>query len=251
MNRHADRRRPWLALVFALAHAAMFVPVSHAGAPLAAGASGQDAAPAGASGQDAAPAETPVQDAAPAGASVQDAAPAGASGQGAAPADTPVQDAAQTDATSAPPPRSYGLPRRLGWSWDLEVDLGLRVARRNADAALGMARVQAGVLRASEPWYFSFSATAELGGAADRGLGAQVTATHLYAGTWAHLGASWQAHDRVAVTSLGAGWSLFGVEWQRRLDPGDHGDALLLHLRVPLGTVWFLVTRRPVASPRP
>jgi hypothetical protein len=171
--------------------------------------------------------------------------------------DTAGQNDGQSDGRSdgqgavdgAPPPRSFGLPQRVGWSWDLEVDLGLRLAERDVDAARGMARVQAGALWANEPYYFSFGATAELGGAADRGLGAQVTMTHLYAGTWAHLGASWLPRDSAAMTSVGVGWSLFGVEWQHRLDDGQ-GDALLLHVRLPLGTTWFLLTHKPAARPR-
>jgi hypothetical protein len=149
-----------------------------------------------------------------------------------------------------PPPRTYGLPRRVGWNWDLEVDLGLRLAERDIDASLGMARVQAGALWADEPLYYSLGLTAEIGGSAGRGLGGQATVTHLFTGTWAHLGASWLPRDSAAMTSLGVGWSLFGLEWQHRFDDGQ-SDALLFHLRLPLGTTWFLFTRKPVASTRP
>lgn len=166
-------------------------------------------------------------------------------------ADADDQSAGQGAVDGTRPPRSFGEPQRVGWGWDLEIDLGLRLADRELDASLGMARLQAGALWASEPYYFSFGATAELGGAADRGLGAQVTITHLDAGAWAHLGASWLPRDSAAMTSLGAGWSLFGLEWQHRLDDGDgQGDALLLHVRLPLGTTWFLFTHKPVARPR-
>lgn len=158
--------------------------------------------------------------------------------------------AAGKAAPATPPPRTYGLPRRVGWSWDLEVDLGLRLAERNIDAPLGMARLQAGALWADEPMYYSLGLTAEIGGAAGRGLGAQATVTHLFTGTWAHLGASWLVRDSAAMTALGVGWSLFGVEWQHRFD-GGQSDVLLFHLRLPLGTTWFLFTHRPVASTRP
>lgn len=212
-------RRPWAGLVLAaaLARTAVFVPVSHADQQDTAGS---DEPPAGqATGQGSG--EPAVQ---PAG----QGAPDGAGG-------------------GARPARTFGLPQRVGWSWDVEIDLGLRLADRDIDAARGMARLQAGALWANEPYYFSFGATAEIGGAAERGVGAQVTMTHLYAGTWTHLGASWLPRDSAVMSSLGAGWSLFGAEWQHRF---DDGDALLLHVRLPLGTTWFLFTHRPVARPR-
>jgi hypothetical protein len=206
MSPHARKRdrRPWpgLVLAAAMAQAAVFVPVSHADQPDAAG----DEQAAGQGSGQPAPAAAPP-----------------------------------------PPPRSYGLPQRAGWSWDVEVDLGLRLKDRDLEAARGMARLQVGALWAQEPYYFSFGATAEVGGAAERALGAQVTMTHLFAGTWGHLGASWLPRDSTAMTSLGAGWSLFGVEWQHRL---DDGDALLLHVRLPLGTTWFLLTHKPVGRTR-
>lgn len=228
MIAHARQRdrRPWPGLVLAAAaaaaHAAVFVPVSHADEPATAGSADQD------SGQ-------------PAGQDSGQPAPAEDSGQPAG------QDAGQAAPAEVAPPRSYGLPQRVGWSWDLEVDLGLRLADRDIEARRGMARLQAGALWANEPYYVSFGATAEIGGAADRALGAQVTMTHLYGGMWTHLGASWLPRDSAAMTSLGAGWSLFGVEWQHRL---DDGDALLLHVRLPLGTTWFLLTHKPVARTR-
>jgi hypothetical protein len=231
-SRHARKRarRPVFGLILAaiLAHAAISVPASHADGPGASGSAGQGAA-----------------DGAPPTAS-------GSAGQGAADGAPPTasDSAGQGAADGAPPPRSFGLPRRMGWSWDLEVDLGLCLIDREVDATLGMARLQVGALRADEPYYYSLGATAELGGAADRAVGGQVTVTHLYTGTWAHIGASWIPRDRAALASLAAGWSLFGVEWQRRLDD-DQGDALLLHLRLPLGTTWFLLTHRPVAHTRP
>jgi hypothetical protein len=221
-------RRPWAGLVLAaaLAHTAVSVPVSHADQQGAAGsdeqAAGQD------SGQ---PASQGAGEDFGQGAGEDSGQPA-ASGAGAG---------------ESARPRTFGLPQRVGWSWDVEIDLGLRLLDRDVDAARGMARLQAGALWANEPYYFSFGATAELGGAADRAVGAQVTMTHLYAGTWTHLGASWLPRDSAAMTSLGLGWSLFGVEWQHRF---DDGDALLLHVRLPLGTTWFLFTHKPVAQTR-
>jgi hypothetical protein len=230
-------RRPWAGLVLAaaLAHTTVFVPMSHADQQDPAG---RDEPPAGqATGQGSGePAEAAGE-------------PAEAAGQGAGePAVQPAGQGAPDGAGGgARPARTFGLPQRVGWSWDVEIDLGLRLADRDIDAARGMARLQAGALWANEPYYFSFGATAELGGAAERAVGAQVTMTHLYAGTWTHLGASWLPRDSAVMSSLGAGWSLFGAEWQHRF---DDGDALLLHVRLPLGTTWFLFTHRPVAPTR-
>jgi hypothetical protein len=164
--------------------------------------------------------------------------------------DAAGQAAGQAPADGAPPPRSFGLPRRVGWSWDVELDLGLRLVDDNLDTSLGMARLQAGVLRADEPYYYSLGVTGEVGGAADRSVGLQATVTHLHAGTWLHLGGSWLVRDSAAASALAVGWSLFGVEWQHRFDDSS-GDGLLLQLRVPLGTTWFLFTRRPVGRARP
>lgn len=229
MSRQPRQRdpRPWRALVMTmLAHAAIFVSSSHAGEPGATGAIDSAATDPAASGV---PPATP--DVAP------DATGAAEQGSGQA-----------TD--GALPPRSFGLPRRVGWSWDVELDLGLRLTDDDVDASLGMARLQAGVLRADEPYYYSLGVTGELGGAADRSVGLQATVTHLHAGTWLHLGGSWLVRDRAAASSLALGWSLFGVEWQHRFDD-PAGDALLLQLRLPLGTTWFLFTHRPVGRARP
>jgi hypothetical protein len=217
-------RRPWAGLVLAaaLAQATVFVPVSGADEQAAAGSDEQPTEPS---------TDQTVDEAA------GQAAPDAGSGQ-------PAPDSV---GAGARPARTFGLPQRVGWSWDVEIDLGLRLLDRDVDAARGMARLQAGALWANEPYYFSFGATAEIGGAADRGVGAQVTMTHLYAGTWTHLGASWLPRDSAAMGSLGLGWSLFGAEWQHRF---DDGDAVLLHVRLPLGTTWFLFTHKPVARTR-
>ena len=111
-----------------------------------------------------------------------------------------------------------------------------------------MGRLQAGGLYVTEPWVFAAGATGEIGGLADAGIGGQLSITHLRTGVWGHAGASWTTGE--PMTSIAAGVTLLGVEWQRQIGDdatGDDatGDAFLLHLRIPIGTTAFLLTHDP------
>ncbi|WP_428261718.1 hypothetical protein [Haliangium sp.] len=202
------------------------------------------------------PAPQPSPDGAPAPATAPQPTPSsdGAPAPATAPQPTPSSDSAPAPATAPQPsPRALPmgtpamfLPRRTGLSWDLELGLGLRLYDNEDTADLFAGRVRAGVLWVYEPSFVSLGATAEIGGLASLGFGAQLSYTHLYRGLWGQLGASWlPGDDGGTMASLGAGWSLFGLEWQIR---DNDEQALLFHLRLPLGTTWFLFTHKPRAS---
>ena len=138
------------------------------------------------------------------------------------------------------------LPRRSGIGWDLELQMGLRIVDSDeANADFFMGRAQAGVLLVREPWVLALDATAEFGGIADPGFGGQVSLTHIWSGLWGHLGASSARTDDMVI-SMGAGITLFGLEFERRMDfDGSGQNALFAVLRVPIGTAFFLFTTRP------
>jgi hypothetical protein len=140
----------------------------------------------------------------------------------------------------------FNIPRRRGVSWDLEIEGGLRLAQSDElGASTLMGRLKLGVMLVREPLYLSLMATGELGGVASRGIGAQLQLTHVWSGLWAHLGGAWSRND-TAVVSAAVGWALLGVEWQRALTSSDSlGDALFLELRLPLGIIYALQTRKP------
>lgn len=182
-----------------------------------------------------------------------------------APAEPATNDASRSpnaDPPTAPTARPLArapitmmmIPRLRAISLNLEIEGAVRLAKSDGiDASPLMGRLELGLLVIREPWMFSVSATADLGGLASRGFGGQIEVSHLWGGLWGHLGVAWKRDDVVddtAVLSLGAGWALIGLEWQRQMDSSDSlGDALYLQLRIPLGILYAVKYIQPTVTP--
>jgi hypothetical protein len=114
-----------------------------------------------------------------------------------------------------------------------------------------MARARLGALYAYEPLIVNFGITGEVGALARRGLGVELELNHfggpfLQAGFERVAGDDWMSH-------LMLGFSMFGIEWQHRVDPGAGAanNALMFVLRAPIGIWWFLLvddSRRKAAQ---
>jgi hypothetical protein len=140
---------------------------------------------------------------------------------------------------------SLFLPRRYGIGWDFEIQLGLRVVdSKEAHSDLSLTRAQTGVLFVREPFVLAIDATAEFGGIADPGFGGQISLTHVWSGLWTHIGVTSARRNDLGF-SMAAGLSLFGVEFQRRMDLSGAGEnALFAVARIPIGTAFFLFTTK-------
>jgi hypothetical protein len=111
-----------------------------------------------------------------------------------------------------------------------------------------MGRLGVGALYAFEPLIVNLRISGEVGASAERGFGAELEVNH-FGGPFLQLG-----FDRVLrddyMTRVMIGFTLFGVEWQHRLDTPAH-NALLFVLRAPLGIWWFLLTHQPQSTAPP
>ncbi len=153
--------------------------------------------------------------------------------------DQPIEEGSSrsVDAPADKSPVVLDEPLRKGISWDAQVEIGYgfytqqKVDRRIAG------RVRAGALFVHEPYYVAVGATFELGGLLSIGGGIQMELTHLWSGFWGQAGLMYGEKSRLA-TSLAAGWSLVGLEWQQQLT-GEKGAAIFVKLHVPIGIAVF------------
>jgi len=139
--------------------------------------------------------------------------------------------------------------RRVGNSWDLEVELGVRVAPE----FLGLfgwnigdfkyrpdhwfySRIRAGYLVLNEPWYLSFGPTVVYGGLGEWSFGIQGVLTNIYDGYWCSFETAWSLKRNLKF-SLGSGLGIFGLEWVSTVHPAGH--AILLKVRLPIGLIVF------------
>jgi hypothetical protein len=137
--------------------------------------------------------------------------------------------------------------RMKGFWPDIALALGGGIALDHALDTNVMGRARIGALYAFEPLIVNLGISGEVGASAERGFGVELEINH-FGGPFLQLG-----FDRVLrddyMTRVMLGFSMFGVEWQHRLD--THVDnALLFVLRAPIGIWWFLITHQPDESPK-
>ncbi|MEY4575630.1 MAG: hypothetical protein RL701_333, partial [Pseudomonadota bacterium] len=110
-----------------------------------------------------------------------------------------------------------------------------------------LARARVGLLYAHEPFSLQLGMTLEAGGLARLGVGGELelNAPHALFGSAGLArvdGGQWLSH-------AGVGWLVLGIEWQHRFGGDAPSDALMFHVRVPLGT-WWLEQRKKRAAER-
>jgi hypothetical protein len=146
-----------------------------------------------------------------------------------------------------------GIPIRHGVAWDVEIALGLRVAHNSGDdSRWGFARARAGLLLFREPTFLSVGIAGQYGPLGSSALGIEAQVVDIQKGIWLQLG-GFPIDSVGSVIEVGFGFSLFGVEWQRRVSGTQSGDqVLLVVLEVPLGLIRQLLKPPPglIIAPR-
>jgi hypothetical protein len=122
---------------------------------------------------------------------------------------------------------------------------GFAFGHRLDNYFLGRGRV--GGLYAHHPVIANLGLTLELGGLARFGAGGELELNH-GSGPYASLGLA-RVSGQEWMTHLGVGFMIFGVEWQHRLSAAAASDALMFHVRVPIG-IWWLHKRQEQAASR-
>ncbi|MET0384711.1 MAG: hypothetical protein ABW321_02070 [Polyangiales bacterium] len=135
-----------------------------------------------------------------------------------------------------------GPLRVQGLSPDAELVGGGGFAFDGALDNYFLARARLGALYAREPWIANLGLTVEVGALARLGVGGEVELNGPY-GVFGKLGvarvdgSAWMGH-------AGIGWLVFGIEWQHRFESATPHDALMFHVRMPLGIWWFKKRRQ-------
>lgn len=144
---------------------------------------------------------------------------------------------------SLPRPSVVGIPPMYeGWQWDAELE-GLYAFwdRANIDHPWFF-RAETGILRIREPWFASLKLGFNFGGVFEMGGSLQVSFVHLWSGLWIEL-LSGISKRPDAVLGVSLGWSLFGIEYQAAPFGNDAEMALIAKLRIPIGTIFFGLTK--------
>ena len=191
----------------------------------------------------------------------------------AAPADEPPASAAPGDpaAPAKPPPsldQALEAARRVGRSWDLQVEVGLPFYATFFDnshfdtwlAELGeiysfqdvrtpvFVRARMGFLLLDEPWYLGIGATVSYGGLGGAAVGAQADLTNTWGGVWGQAETAWSFTDGLML-SIGFGYKLMGIEI--KVADGGRDVAFLGKVRIPIGLILYVrnIHDRPKAAP--
>lgn len=104
---------------------------------------------------------------------------------------------------------------------------------------LGRARV--GLLYAHEPWIANLGVTLEVGALAGLGIGGELELNGPQR-LFGNVGVE-RVRDGAWMTHVALGWLVFGMEWQHSFTADLPRDALLWHVRLPLG-MWWLQQRQ-------
>jgi hypothetical protein len=113
-----------------------------------------------------------------------------------------------------------------------------------------LGRVRLGGLYAVDPYWISAGAAVEAGALAGLALGGELELNE-FRGWFANLGVNYAPRTDRITGHVGAGYTIFGLEYQHSF--GDHSpsEALLFTVRFPLGFWWFTRDRNERASAPP
>lgn len=159
------------------------------------------------------------------------------------PTPVPTIDVTKPAETTGPKPKRVRVMattlQRNGMTIDLTVAGGVRLLHGEGDQSRWwFGRARAGLLIYNEPNFLILGIAGQLGPLDSSSLGFEAQYIDLWRGTWIQAGV-FPLDTAGGVTIEGSvGFTLFGVEYQRRLSGAREGDqTLLISLHVPLGVV--------------
>ncbi len=172
----------------------------------------------------------------------------------------PTAEPATKEATAAPkrvviqPGQNIGgfsldVLARKGITWDVTVTGGLRLTQSDGgDSKVWMGRLRAGIMLYKEPSFLIVGPSVQFGGiAAGAAIGGELEAIHLARGMWGQVGAYGDRDG--AILGLSAGYTLFGLEYQRRLSGDRERDySILFNLHIPIGVIRVSLQPIPVRA---
>lgn len=138
---------------------------------------------------------------------------------------------------------------KKGITWDLTPSASLRLWRTDEDTThLGTVRLRGGVLLYNEPSFLMVGPSVQVGGVAEGiAFGGEIEAAQAERGVWVQGGIY---GDREGVFGGACfGYTLFGLEYQRRLSGEDEGrSALFLNLHIPISIIRVALQPPPVLA---
>lgn len=134
---------------------------------------------------------------------------------------------------------------------DLDLEGGGGFFWGNRTSGIGFGRVRSGIMFVKLPIAVAIGATFEVNNVSMATYGAQLELLHLETGVWGQLGPTVDGHGNFGGL-LSVGWSLFGIEAQVRgydeVRPsafqGGYGFALVGKLRIPVGYILYVLSRK-------
>lgn len=128
--------------------------------------------------------------------------------------------------------------RRKGLSPDLTLSFGVNTVHTdNERNRWWTGRARAGVVLYNEPYFLITGISGMFSALDSASLGIEFQYIHLWYGFW-FQGSVHPISDRGSIVGGSLGYTLFGVEYQRRVSGAEKGDqALIVTLNVPLGVV--------------
>ena len=135
--------------------------------------------------------------------------------------------------------RSDVLFHRRGISPDLTLTTGIRAYRGDGDESrLWFARAPAGFVLYNEPTFLGVGITGQFSVLDSAALGVEAQYIDLWRGIWAQGGVTFVDSKGGAMLQAAIGFTLFGVEYTRRVSGNHERDqALVVSVHVPLGVI--------------
>ncbi len=170
-------------------------------------------------------------------------------------ASSALADEAQVVAQAQPTPHARYSGTLAGYyratTLDLNLEGGGGYFWGNQSSAIGFGRLRTGVMFAGWPVTTCFGVTFEINNLSAATIGLQAELIHVASGLWAQIGATIDGRAN-AGAALAVGYALFGIEAQVRgydeVRPqtfdGNYGFALLGKLRIPLGYIFYALSRK-------
>ena len=154
---------------------------------------------------------------------------------------------ASTSAVAGSTDVAYGLLSRHGLGLDLDLAVGARLRAGEGDATRSwFTRARVGLLAFDEPSFWSLGVAGQYGPLASSSLGIELGYAEVFHGATAQVGVF--PLDTTGGTSVTAqlGWTVFGLEYQRRISgPRDGDQALVFVVQAPLGVIYQMLKDPP------
>lgn len=133
--------------------------------------------------------------------------------------------------------RANAQTRLEGFGPDLQVTGGIGFGLGDEIDNNFLGRVRLGALYAFEPYWISGGVALEVGALAGLALGGELEIDQ-FRGWFVNLGVNYARDERI-TGHIGAGFMIFGLEYQHTFGAHSPSDAVLFTVRFPLGFWWF------------